>query len=199
MTVVTAQLSESLQTLVDARLDTLDRMLLGRVSRGDRVAIVSEVESQIYELLQGRNAEELTRDDVLTVLSKLDPPEAYLPDDLDNEFVAPRALSSPRTAPPASAEVPRAAKASGIVGLSTAAVIVLSPLLYVVAALMESDGLAVALLFGVLPLMFLGGAVSVALACYSRLKGAWGVTGLVTGIISLLVSLAAGVLLLMDL
>ena len=45
MTTTTAQLSESLQILIDSRLDTIDRMLLGRVSRQDRLAIVREVES----------------------------------------------------------------------------------------------------------------------------------------------------------
>src|SRR5262249_3180878 len=44
MTIGTAVLSGPLQALVDARLDTLDRMLLGRVPRSDRRAIVDEVE-----------------------------------------------------------------------------------------------------------------------------------------------------------
>ena len=85
MTVATTQLSESLQVLVDARLDTIDRMLLGRVPRADRLAIVRDLETQIFELLQerDRDAGELGRDDVLAVLSSLDPPEAYLPEETD--------------------------------------------------------------------------------------------------------------------
>ena len=34
MTVTTAHLSEALQALIDSRLDTIDRMLLGRVRAG---------------------------------------------------------------------------------------------------------------------------------------------------------------------
>ena len=81
MTVATAQISECLQVLIDSRLDTIDRMLLGRMSRQDRLAIVREVESQIHELLEECNSEELTREDVLAVLARLDPPEAYLPEE----------------------------------------------------------------------------------------------------------------------
>ena len=53
MMVDTVQLSDSLQALIDSRLDTVDRMLLGRLSRQDRLAIVREVESQIHELFKG--------------------------------------------------------------------------------------------------------------------------------------------------
>ena len=87
MTVATAPISDSLQTLVDSRLDTIDRMLLGRVSRQDRLAIVREVESQIHELLYDRGSDELTREDVLAVLARLDPPEAYIPDALEGDLV----------------------------------------------------------------------------------------------------------------
>ena len=88
MTVAThqrIQLSTALQTLIDSRLDTIDRMLLGRVGRGERLAIVREVESQIDELLGERETDEVSREDVLAVLGRLDPPEAYLPDELESE------------------------------------------------------------------------------------------------------------------
>ena len=84
MTVATDQriyLSESLQCLIDSRLDTIERMLLGRVARAERLAIVREVESQIHELLSERETDELSREDVLSVLARLDPPEAYLPEE----------------------------------------------------------------------------------------------------------------------
>jgi len=87
MTVTTAQISDSLQTLIDSRLDTIERMLLGRIPRQDRLAIVREVESQIHELLQANDSEELTREDVLAVLARLDPPEAYIPEESESERV----------------------------------------------------------------------------------------------------------------
>src|ERR1700733_7056428 len=102
MTITTTQLSESLQNLIDARLDTIDRMLLGRVPRADRTAIVREVEGQIYDLLQERDLESLDRDDVLAVLARLDPPEAYLPEESTCEpNPTVRSVAAPRTIHPA--------------------------------------------------------------------------------------------------
>ena len=89
MTVATDQriyLSESLQSLIDSRLETIERMLLGRVARAERMAIVREVESQIHELLGERETDELSREDVLAVLARLDPPEAYLPEEGRDRF-----------------------------------------------------------------------------------------------------------------
>ena len=70
--VATTQIAESLQTLIDSRLDTIDRMLLGRLPRSERLEIVREVEGQIHELLGERGSDELTREDVLAVLARLD-------------------------------------------------------------------------------------------------------------------------------
>lgn len=67
----TIQLSTALQSLIDSRLDTVDRMLLSRVPRGERLAIVREVESQIDELLSERETDEVSREDVLAVLGRL--------------------------------------------------------------------------------------------------------------------------------
>jgi hypothetical protein len=52
--------SESLQTLIDCRLDTIDRMLLVRLPWSQRLEIVREVELQILEALGERNTDELT-------------------------------------------------------------------------------------------------------------------------------------------
>ena len=57
-TSVAVPLSESLQALVDSRLDTIDRMLMGRVPRQDRLSIVREVEAQVFDLLQERDGED---------------------------------------------------------------------------------------------------------------------------------------------
>ena len=81
MSVATTELSRSTQHLIDSRLDTIDRMLLGRVSRQERLEIVREVEAQIFEQLHERGADEFSREDVLAVLGRLDPPEAYLPEE----------------------------------------------------------------------------------------------------------------------
>lgn len=76
-------LSADLQSLIEKRLDLVDRVLLdGRVSRSERTTILQELEGQILQLVE-RRSEQPTRDDVLRVLSELDPPEAFLSDDDD--------------------------------------------------------------------------------------------------------------------
>src|SRR5262245_2628824 len=84
----TGRLPRHLQRLIDARLDTIDRMLLGRLPRADRLAVAREVEAQVHELLGERHGHELDREDVLAVLAQLDPPEAYLPEEGGYEAAA---------------------------------------------------------------------------------------------------------------
>src|ERR1700730_5334455 len=96
MTVATDQriyLSASLQRLIVSWLDTIERMLLGRAARAERMAIVREVESQIHELLGERDTPEPSREDVLAVLARLAPPEASLPEE------GPTGSPSPRSGP----------------------------------------------------------------------------------------------------
>lgn len=69
-----------LQPLIDIRLDTIDRILLGRIPRADRIAIVEEVSNQIEEMLARKEKDQPEREDILEVLGRLDPPEAYLPE-----------------------------------------------------------------------------------------------------------------------
>jgi hypothetical protein len=200
MTIATDSLSASLQTLIDSRLDTIDRMLLGRVARQDRLAIVREVESQIFELLQGRGeAGDLTRDDVLTVLASLDPPEAYLPEGPLGETSSARVTAPGRFVTPARSGDLRAAKAAGIVGIATLVLVAFSPLIVIGSELTESEAIALILWFGTVGTVVAGGVTAIALAAYGRLRGAWAVTGLVTGILSVLAAIAGGIFLLLEL
>lgn len=69
----------ALRQMIDARLDNVERALMTQfMGRGDRQQILSAIEDQILEMLGQSAGEEPTRDDVLSVLAKLDPPEAYL-------------------------------------------------------------------------------------------------------------------------
>src|SRR5271166_6591919 len=116
--IASIHVSESLQALIDCRLDTIDRMLLGRLPRSERVEIVREVESQIFELLGERNSDELTREDVLAVLGRLDPPEAYLPDEASGDPLPRRgtAIALPRQ--PLRERNPWTGRVSGILGIT---------------------------------------------------------------------------------
>ncbi len=68
-----------LQRIIDARLDNIERALMTRnISRSDRHQILSAIEDQIMEMLQHSSGEAPSRDEVLSILAKLDPPEAYL-------------------------------------------------------------------------------------------------------------------------
>ncbi|HVW01704.1 MAG TPA: hypothetical protein VHB77_15240 [Planctomycetaceae bacterium] len=146
MTLLTAApvLVEPLQELIDARLDTIERMLLGRVPRSDRLAIVNEVESQIHELLGDRDPQLLTSDDVLEVLRRLDPPEAYL----SNNPIAGDAqerppVRRPATLPAAPAAARPAARREGVIGgilgLSALGSLLLAVPLYLIAVFAGSE------------------------------------------------------------
>jgi hypothetical protein len=169
MTLTTAApaLAESLQALIDARLDTVERMLLGQVPRPDRLAIVNEVEAQIHELLGDRDPQLLTSDDVLEVLRRLDPPEAYLSsENLDArtaEHHVRRAATIVSTAPKTSAG--REGSIGGVAGLCAFGLVVLMPLFYLLA--MASDSTVI----------FFGG-----LACLSLVGIAGSIAGLVLSI-----------------
>jgi hypothetical protein len=201
---------ETLQTLIDSRLDTIDRMLLGRMPRGERLEIVREVESQIFELLQSRCGGEPTREDILAVLGRLDPPEAYLPE-APMRAIGAEAQPSPASVPytarsarpglPARRRDPRetAGWASGILGLVCLAALLLLPVGWLSALLTETEIPLIILWFGAVLFMFMGGCVSLVLCIYARLTGAWSVVGLVTSLFSILISLAAGGFLLLDL
>ena len=191
MTVASVRLPESLQALIDARLDTVDRMLLGRVPRPDRLAIVGDLEAQILDLLQGREADELGRDDVLAVLARLDPPEAYLPEE-GGAGPAPGAgpCCHPGRCPGGTG--PRAAKLSGVAGLSALALILLSPLVYVVAALLESEAVLFVGAFGVGGLVFIGGLVGLVLGIRAWREGPWAILGVFASLAALLLAAPAG-------
>ena len=127
----TMELAKPLQALIDARLDTIDRMILGQIPRADRLSILREVESQIEELLAERDAASLTRDDIIEVLRQLDPPEAFVPEEIPDPAIrTPQSFSGKRTfstnfrqnqAQTLSPGKPssRAGLISGILGLST--------------------------------------------------------------------------------
>ena len=188
-TIDASPLTDALQSLVDARLDTIDRMLLGRVNRQDRLSIVREVESQIFDLLQGRDGESLDRDDVLAVLARLDPPEAYLPE--EGAIVEARVIrpsTSPRishgpTAPPAG----RPDLIGGILGIVSIVTLAVGVMLGIALQ-------SVMVYFGALSIALITGILAIVFAARAKLRGAWAVVGLVIGILVFIGSIAAALL-----
>jgi len=185
-------LAPALQSLVDARLDAIDRMLLGQVSRQERLDVVGEVEGRIHELLRERLGAggEPSRDDVLAVLARLDPPEAYLPEGAPSMEASapPRAPRTAReVAPQASAtdsvSFARLSLALGTIALATAFMI---PLGFAVGLRFDSELVAFAFWVPALTCMLVCGLASVALALRSRLKNPGAIIGLVSGCVSLL-------------
>ncbi len=196
MSIATDSLAGSLQTLVDARLDTIDRMLLGRVDRRDRLAIVREVEGQIHDLLRERPGGELDRDDVLAVLARLDPPEAYLPDEAtDGPGPASTRTAGPSRIRPLGPTRPgptdrgQFALAGGILGMGSLGLVLFSIMTFFGDAAWPA-GLGKFLIFGSIGLTFVVGLLAIILSGYARLRGAWSVVGLVCGIISALSALS---------
>jgi hypothetical protein len=190
MTVATAQISESLQVLIDSRLDTIDRMLLAWISRQDRLAIVREVESQIHELLTERDTGELTREDVLAMLARLDPPEAYIPDEIDGERVLVNRNVATLTGRSVARNDAKVGKASGILGLTALALMLLLPVCYVIAVALDSSMVAIVLYVGNLLATVCASVLALTLGAYARKSGPWAIVGIVTSLLSLFLSLA---------
>lgn len=195
-TMTSVRLDSAVQALIDSRLDTIDRMLLGRVPRQDRLDIAREVEAQIFDHLQERGLDDPTRDDVLSVLARLDPPEAYLPDDQDDEDT-PASPRRPRAGlplrPAGRGDNLRIARASGILGLVAMGLVFLSPVVYLLGALLESEILLIVGLFGVVGLVFLGGVLAIALGIYARFRQVWSLIGVVSGALAMVAGFVGGV------
>ena len=188
MMVAEDTLPETLQSLVDARLDTIDRMLLGRVPRADRTAIVREVEAQIHELLAERPSGEVDRDQVLSALARLDPPEAYLPeDDGSGGPTIVRRPTPPRPVGLTQDPGPRMDRIGGIMGLVALSLGLLSALIVGLAFLIDNDWL---LLLAVGTGLFTIGSavVGLTLSACCRFVGGWAVIGLVTSLIAVLIT-----------
>ena len=192
-------LSDALQMLIDARLDTIDRMLIGRVRREDRLAIVREVESQIQELLAARDAAATSRDDILDVLRRLDPPEAYLPEDSEPaEFAkSPRSVNFSTAltgiAKPTGA---RFGRLGGILGLCSFGLIFLFPVIYILAAMTQSELLAILGLAGT-ALIGIGTSVTgIVLSIRGRREGVMPILGIIASALALPVFLLGGLYLL---
>jgi hypothetical protein len=197
MTVLSAPaLTEPLQALIDARLDTIERMLLGRVPRSDRMAIVNEVELQIHELLGDRDPQLLTADDIVDVLRRLDPPEAYLS---NNPLAGDAQERQPvrRLAPLPAPAAPRPAASregtlGGIMGLSALGSILLAVPLYLFAAFAESE---VVLFVGAafLALIGVGGSIcGFVLSIRGRSHGPLPILGLIAAPLTLMVWMLGG-------
>ena len=203
-------LSNGLQALVDSRLDTIDRMLMGRVSRRERLDIVRDVETQIHELLaqQVPSDAEPTRDDLLSVLARLDPPEAYL-SETDEETTStegshqplmaqsrPLPLASRSSVQPTS-QANRRGFQSGMVAMATLTSFLLFPIGYALGLLFQSEIVIGVVWFLALVILLSGGAVAVTLATMSRLSNKWAVVGLTIGILSILMSIGGALTLIM--
>ncbi|WP_165068441.1 hypothetical protein [Paludisphaera rhizosphaerae] len=190
----TVMTANGARTLIDARLDAIDRALLGRVSRAERLDVVGEVESRIGELLHARcGSSEPSREDVLAVLAQLDPPEAYLGDD-EEGFERPRGVVGGR---PGGLGVGLSREGSspghgrewygwvsGITGGISLLLAFMMPVVYLLAVAAESE----LVLFGgwaMVGLMWLAAATTtVVLAAVSRMTGGWSVVGLTLAIVS---------------
>jgi hypothetical protein len=137
-----AELNPEFRFLIDARLDAIERVLIGaQVSYSERRHIVSEVETQVFELL-ARRGDNPTRDDVEAVLASLDPPESYVPEELRGRVAA-------ASARPAVPEPPPGPRISRLALASAAATTLVLPIgLLAVATSHNRDVGEIAAVFG---------------------------------------------------
>jgi len=149
MNALTAGLAPPLQQMVDERLDTIDRVLLmAGVARDERRTTVAEVESQIHEMLSQRAPTDPQRADVLAVLARLDPPEAYVPEEGMAgvaRLSAARPLPGPAWQPQSSTMLPMGSAAAGMMGALALAGVVVGTL---------AESVEIMLLCGVISLFF---------------------------------------------
>jgi hypothetical protein len=203
---------DPLRQLIDARLDTIERMLLGRVPRPDRLAIVRDVEGQIHEMLAARVVDETSppdRDTVLGVLADLDPPEAYLPEDgpgatvgqgrLPVRLVPASALARGRR-PGAGASSARGTQRlalwSGILGIvALLGAVGFGPFLYLLAVAFSSELLLLVGLPCVVVGTLLTAVLAIVLAAMVRLSRHMAIVGLVCGGLTLILDLLAALVL----
>ncbi len=196
------ELDPSLQLLIETRLDILDRILVGRVSRGDRMSILGEVESQIEELVSQKDAATLSRADLLEILGRIDPPEAYIPDDLDereSRMTRRRYVAMPlvrvRAAVTPAAPPSRTGLIGGILGLTTLGMMFLIGLISLgTAMLFESEAVFFIGLFLASVIGITGGVAALILGIMGRHQGALAIIGIVSGTLSFLASLCLPVL-----
>ena len=117
-------------------------MLLGRVPRQDREAIVKEVETQIHELLHENDRDEPGRDDALAVLVLFDPPEAYLPEDSPSPSPIANSAQLLRVSQSARTKQSQNPRAGGIIGRALLVeVLLLPPLVWAIAVALKSEWL----------------------------------------------------------
>lgn len=99
----TPSLNHELRSLVDARLDEIERVLLdASVSYQERHHILSDVEAHVFEALASAG-QQPTRDQLQSVLDALDPAEAYIPEELRGK---PALLNAEATSQAARTAVP---------------------------------------------------------------------------------------------
>ncbi|MFO0960466.1 MAG: hypothetical protein U0800_24035 [Isosphaeraceae bacterium] len=197
-TMTEVRLPEALQGLIDARLDTIDRMLLGRLPRGERMAIVGQVEEQLHEMLGEHQGEDWSREDILEILGRLDPPEAYLPESGETgmpstPMPASRPIARAGTIPARRSEGTRQARLGGVLGIIALVLALLAPpILWGFCLVMNSE----------MPLIVGGGMDVVAVMVLAtigliqsirhRAAGGWAIAGLTLNIVSMVAILMLG-------
>jgi hypothetical protein len=181
--------------LIDARLDAIDRALLGRVSRAERLDVVGEVESRIDELLRERcgPGADPSREDVLAVLARLDPPEAYLGDqDESSPTPRERASARPTSGPvssPAAGVSERRSWLSGISGIVAISASVLGLVALTISISIGSVALFVGGVGGGAVTSIAAGATAIVLAVKGEFRTGWAIAGLTLGVVSIIMAL----------
>ena len=163
------------RSIVERRLDELDRLLLGLVPRSERLAIVANVEARVREL-------------------------GELPTEVSASALPITATAIGRTGNRARRS--RLAFSSGVLGIIVAACLIGSPVLYIALAIfgeLLGETFAIILMGMIAVLITFGGGLAVCFGGVSLLRLArrdqtatgtgWAITGLCTGALPMLIGL----------
>lgn len=181
--------------LIDQRLDAIDRALLGLLPRGERIAMVGQLETRLRELAAASPASETSSQaatEMLSLVESADLDSALASGDTPN-FPRPRA-SAGRTHRATDRKLSRLALAAGVLGIVALVLLFMTPIVYYVVAIaseMTDEMVGISLLSAHTLVVAVGGvaAVSLGIAALVRINRrsrnlagyGWAITGLCTG------------------
>lgn len=165
------------QPLIDCRLELIDRLLYGVVPRAERFEIVRRTQERIEDLLGELGTTEPSREQVLAVLSRLDPPEALLPNpaDLGGVFSAGPGVSGLwGNFPSLPRPTIKSAKVACGLGAASLALLLSAPFFYVAIAMfgsaLPSSEIVLLTVLGVYLALLLGMSIA---ACTTSFVAMW--------------------------
>src|SRR5262249_31345966 len=139
-----------------------------------------------HELLVEHQTDEPSREDVLAVLGRLDPPEAYLPEESSIESITPRSGQIRQVVRSVHERNSGVSRASALLGLGAlVSALLLIPAGWMIAIAFQSLILVFVLCGGAILTMLVSGVLGIVLGSFARKSGTWALVGIVTSVLAM--------------